>query len=692
MNPSTIRALWVIYFICLVPALFTLSNRIAFDAGFNEVALVADYVQLLELAQTENVPMEEILDRVQNEAGINHLAILEDTPQFLAQRGLCTIVEGVGWPGWKTEEERDEIRRNQGREIEEAAPPENNWPLLMGLSHDMTHLIFSDHDVFERISATAQVRYPGLVEIEDRGESGGIISLAGEPKIILEWGLGFDPLLIEELRDMGSILYPRTRHYTGYTLDQSNGVRWDTMDLFPDGVLIFDGDSITGGSVLINELTGGSMIWMDKFGWIEFAEQRGSAALAHFAPDLTVRVHSIEDEEMEVISVSRAIARFERAVRERSVRLVYLKPFLLQTDTSNRIDKTISMFSGVKNALESRGYISGEPSFNTSSPDTSPFIQYFSVLALAIAFILLLHTLNFKVKVSHAIGILICFTLIWWWGTLFGMVLEQSKLWFGRKIISLGLAIVSPTLAIAWLTRNYDELEKKLNGNPVLLPALKYWLGAVAISLTAGLLIHTILINQHTLLQIDAFSGVKLALYLPILLAVLIGVRLILPSENRTLSSAISYLLNIQIKIWHIILGLVGIVVLFIMLDRSGNFPVLSVADWENNIRGWFETMLYARPRTKEMLIGHPAMIAGIILGLSTLSFRRPLMYAGIVLGSVGLTSLVNTFCHIHTPLVLSLYRTLAGIVIGGVIGIIAGFIVLNILQKLFPAIANHGK
>ena len=58
-------------------------------------------------------------------------------------------------------------------------------------------------------------------------------------------------------------------------------------------------------------------------------------------------------------------------------------------------------------------------------------------------------------------------------------------------------------------------------------------------------------------------------------------------------------------------------------------------------------------------------------------------MYAGIVIGSIALTSLTNTFCHIHTPVILSIYRTFAGMIIGGLIGIIAGAIILFI-SKLF--------
>ena len=48
----------------------------------------------------------------------------------------------------------------------------------------------------------------------------------------------------------------------------------------------------------------------------------------------------------------------------------------------------------------------------------------------------------------------------------------------------------------------------------------------------------------------------------------------------------------------------------------------------------------------------------------------------------VGQVSLINTFLHAHTPVVVSLIRTLYGIVLGGCIGWAAGYIV----KKVRPA------
>ncbi len=673
MKPGIIRLLWIIYFLCVIPALVTLMHRSQLDNGFNSVAVVADYVQLLELAQTEDQPIDNVLERVRDESDITHLAILEDTPQFLAQRGLCTVVEGIGWPGWSTPEERDEIERNRGREPDEAGTPETNWPLLMGLEHDKTHLIFSDPEIYERISQAAEERYHGLVSSTAHGWDGGVVSLSGEPKIILEWGLGFDPDLVEHLEGMGFKLYPRLRNYPGFTEQTIGAVLDETGEMFPGSFIIFDGDSVLGGNGLI-DITSQAIQSLDlNIGWVEFAEQRGAQTLSCRLPDRTARVHSIEDEEMEVITPDRAVARYLRSVRERAVRIVYLKPFLLPVDQSNRLDKSINMFGNVNKELESNGFTTGEPSLISSPVSAGFFTRLAAIVLFGLGLFLLCPMLNIKVN--------------WTWLIVFmvgAFIIGLIPLWNGYKLIALGIAVISPTLAVARLSRAYDGVWGEIRKLRItsLWPAIGHWLGAVAITLTGALLIGASMINESTLLQIDAFSGVKIALYFPILLTILIGVQIILPRESRTLAGALSWLLNLTLKMWHVLLGVAGLILLFIMLDRSGNFPLLPVAEWENDIRGWFETLLYARPRTKEMFIGHPALILGLYLGLSTINIRRPLMYAGVVIGSIALTSMTNTFCHIHTPVDLSVFRTIAGGVIGGVIGIILGAIILGLVRR----------
>jgi hypothetical protein len=54
---------------------------------------------------------------------------------------------------------------------------------------------------------------------------------------------------------------------------------------------------------------------------------------------------------------------------------------------------------------------------------------------------------------------------------------------------------------------------------------------------------------------------------------------------------------------------------------------------------------------------------------------------AVLLIAIIGQVSLVNTYAHIHTPLIISLIRTLHGLWIGIIIGVIV-IICLNYLLK----------
>lgn len=674
MSRSIIRIIWVIYFACVIPSIVTLVHRNRFDNDFKSVAMVADYYQLVELAQTENIGIDNVLDEVKN-AGITDLAVLEDTPKFMELRGICTIIEGVGWPGWLTPDERDRLERIPGYEVEETFERNTDWPLLLGLAHDKTHLIFSNPDDFQRIARVAEERFWNLVEVDDHGGMGGVVSISGEPELILDWGFGFDPMLVAELRSKGFRLHPRLKNYVGYSADQVTEIASSAMATFPDGIFIFDGDSVLGypSGIVTNENM--------QVGNIEFAEQKGAESQAEKMPTRIVRVHSIEDEEMEVITIERAVQRFTRSVKERGIRLVYLKPFLLANNGSSLLEKTTSMFTQVKASIEKEGFSIGDPSFITKSVEANFITRLATALAFVLSIVLTVLTVNDgKFRIMPAAILLIVLLLH-----------NLTQGFFGVKFAALGVATMAPILALGWLMKRYQPVRyevEHLRITPWLF-TIALWLGCVGIALTGGLMAGGSLISTTTILQIDSFSGVKVALYLPILFAIIAGPMVMLPKMEANFANGLKKFLSTEMKIWHVVLGIIGLVALLVMAERSGNFPLIPVTDVENNFRGWLESAFYARPRTKEFLIGFPALFIGLYIGLGWLLIRSEFMYGGLIAGSIGLTSMVNTFCHIHTPIRLSVYRTGAGIIIGGVIGMVIALVLVRILGRFSKRYGN---
>ena len=74
------------------------------------------------------------------------------------------------------------------------------------------------------------------------------------------------------------------------------------------------------------------------------------------------------------------------------------------------------------------------------------------------------------------------------------------------------------------------------------------------------------------------------------------------------------------------------------------------------------------RPRTKELLLGHPAfMLAGTIMARN----EKFLLFPISIVAMIGQVSMVNTFAHMHTPISVTLTRTFLGIGIGYLIGLL---------------------
>lgn len=169
------------------------------------------------------------------------------------------------------------------------------------------------------------------------------------------------------------------------------------------------------------------------------------------------------------------------------------------------------------------------------------------------------------------------------------------------------------------------------------------------LSLSAGILISTLLSGNEFFLKLDEFRGTKVALGLPILFALIYFYR-----DNWR--DIFSQKISIGQFLVFLIIGLIFIL-FFIRSGESASF----LLPGEDRLRSFFENIFWVRPRTKEFLFGHPLLILGLFL------LNHPL----IILGLIGQVSIVNTFLHLHTPFLVSLYRVSLGIFLGTIFGLI---------------------
>lgn len=113
-----------------------------------------------------------------------------------------------------------------------------------------------------------------------------------------------------------------------------------------------------------------------------------------------------------------------------------------------------------------------------------------------------------------------------------------------------------------------------------------------------------------------------------------------------------------NVKIYHAVAALFLVAAAGVVLWRSGNNGFASSV--ELKLRDVLERLFVVRPRWKEIAAGQPFL---------WLAFRRRNRIF-LALGALACVSATNTFLHTHTPLVVSVWRTLAGMLAGGAVGV----------------------
>jgi hypothetical protein len=195
--------------------------------------------------------------------------------------------------------------------------------------------------------------------------------------------------------------------------------------------------------------------------------------------------------------------------------------------------------------------------------------------------------------------------------------------------------------------------------------------GAVGLAVLGGLLAAALLTQSRFLLHHSAFMGVKLTQVVPLCAVGLILVTdLSLPGVSladarRRLAETVRR----PVLSWHLLLGAVALVLLALLVVRSGN-EGLEVSSTEMRFRALLEGLFGARPRTKELFFGEPALL---LAALAALRGRPDLARWLLAAGMVGVVSAFNTFCHLHTPLTQSLLRTFHALWLGSLLGWLVG-------------------
>ncbi|MGP6191662.1 MAG: DUF5693 family protein [Vulcanimicrobiaceae bacterium] len=412
-----------------------------------------------------------------------------------------------------------------------------------------------------------------------------------------------------------------------------------------------------------------------NFGTIEIYDkaqlQKGNDGLAEKAIERTTRVLATPKLELDKLDFDTVVARYLLGVRERNVRVVYLRPYLHAQPGESLEATNVDMIRQIATGSRARGFKLGRA---TPVPDfhISPLVIALASLAVPAMFLLLLEAFGIRrAPVAYAVvlGDLALVAL--------GYAVHHDLL--VRKALALAGAIEFATMGVVAIPRAFT-----LDAPPTLGAALLAGLRTVAVATAfalGGALVVVGLVSAPLLMEeIDRFAGVKAVIVLPPLLAFALYVysRRFGNNPPGVKQSALE---PVRIYQLAILLMLGAAAVVYVM--RSGNQSDITPSAFEMSLRSGLTTVLGVRPRFKEFLIGFPLML---LLPALRLEHKRLVGWLFAIGIAVGTSDIVDTFSHLHTPLTVSLVRVFNGAVIGCIVGALAVVVYRRFVPQ--PAVA----
>ncbi len=387
---------------------------------------------------------------------------------------------------------------------------------------------------------------------------------------------------------------------------------------------------------------------------VEFSRQVGEPAMNALSSPLLIPLHSVTNDEMTARKISRVALRERllRAAVERSVRFL-----LLRTAPPNSSEFIFEDFAQevklLAEGLKSHGFKLAWPApvFASVKLNTNIFaafalsgVLFFALYSYLIRMGLANNKKNFAIFII--LGIITA-----------GMIYKFSG------IARLAGAFCAPLIAV----------EAALIAN--LIPAFLF-------AIISGLALASFFSVTSYMLRLQTFSGVKLTLILPPVLVLLHDLKKRIHPE-----SLIEFLsrppLWGELVLIGVLLAAVGL-----MLFRSGN--VAFIPGFEAKLRETLERVLIARPRTREVFVGYPSLLLlNFLVSKKLFAHYREILRIGVVL---GFSTVINSFCHFHTPLTLILLREFNGLWTGLIVGLVVvlavKFVIMPLLKLIRPLIS----
>mgnify|MGYP001081617403 CR=1 FL=1 len=672
--------------ISLLAAGFLMIQRIDVESNHDQVEIIVDFFEVNELARQSEHSTGWWLTLFR-ELGATHV-VLEEESIGLMRQALKPIRVEVG---------QDLLKEWQWELRTPSVLPD--YHETVGIREYDVIIMVEDPALYQQIASGVQSRYDAGRYTLQQGSDGSVVILHGTiedavyspPADLTDFegenyfrerrlhssqlsrlGLGFDQDKVNLIQSTGLKVLPRPFSYSdwgGETYLKGYLAEVESLNMVPD-ILFFGGKQLPGaadtGFSLLKSFMKDNHI---KVGLVETSFQRehldqdGLELLAEELDYHAVRIFNVWPFVQERYQFYHYEGAEEientlyRAVTERNIRTIYFKPFK-ETAAIYVTDPTEyqRIFERFETRIARHNLQLGTASV-LESVHPPLWIQLLMIIGISAAGAM------FTLKIfpgSVMVG----------WVLLAGISLPLISLMlirpaWGEKIGALAAAIIFPSLAMWFFcsrTWSWMKSGKRLTLTESLWKGIGLMLTVSSISLMGALLVAALLSDVKYLLEMDIYRGVKISQLIPMISFGLVFMHYFGYQRNENdlehpgiRPSEIKGILLEDIKILYVAAAGFLLAAGYVYLARTGHEGGLQPSEIEMIIRNILEESLLVRPRTKEFTVAFPALMLGAYV--ASLRWKSLIFLSGLA-AVIGQTSIINTFSHLRTPVIVSLIRT----------------------------------
>ncbi len=658
---------WIIIAVMLLSLIPGIFGRISHENANNNVIISIHHNNMLD--KLSYPKFSETLDKFKD-IGVNMVSVMEEDLNFLVSKGDLTVIK-YNVLRHKYDVESMEIADLVAKNCPETAY--DSYVVLVAREHMKKRLSYSLPRMYGKADYAKAGSYRGM----------DLYVFYDGRKELWDYSIGFNEGAIADMKDRGFdvTLVHKVKNYAkqDYVKDIDSLIKkYDIkyLNLKEDTFQYDDKDKIHKNYEMLSDvITDNDMTLVVTENTNQLSNQRffGYNFVYNSALSKTgkvLRSYETNDESQQDESKYKyRTEQFFNSTMDRNIRFVTVTMLEAKKETYDECASyTLKAVKTYKDKIEKQGFTVNKEtqplSYSSNMTSKSASCAVIMLMCILIAFGMITGKMSFLFTVIAVVIALVAYFL-----TLF--VIPQSLI----ALYPTAYSVIQPCFIMTVLLYVLRKLKDRL---PLSLLCILTPLFAVVMLILGSIGQGNMLSGMDYYINNLIFRGIKLSLLVPTLYTAIIFYFMFIKTSASTISEDIKNVLNARIKVyWLIIAAVIGAAGVYYII-RSGNVSKISGA--EHFMRTTLTEIFAARPRTKEFLIGYPAMV---LLVYYVKQHKIDIInWIAAVGASILVTSITNSFCHVFTNYMTIVSRTLNGLIVGAIVSLIC-YIGNLILVKL---------